>query len=255
MSDPRALLQALAHDFGLLHEGKSEQELRLALTDFLLDNYSEGRRNLIIMDEAQNLQPVLLEELRLLSNLEGPSGRALQVVLVGQAPLRESLRGAEMRALQQRVGAAARLLPLEIHEAADYLAHHLRFAGRQPEAVVTDEAMEMLARKSCGIPRLLNRLGHAALRLAWQADLPQVDAEVALECVALCGWAAEDSSDSMATPTADSSGAISSESLAEHSPTPGAVLALEPTEVPGSPPGRRAGSRTRRLAPGPKRPA
>src|SRR5262249_49950400 len=86
------LLQAILYDLSQPYSGRTEQELRLALTEFLLDNYRAGRRTVLIVDEAQNLQPDLLEELRLLGNLEGRQGRAVQVLLVGQPSLLETLR-------------------------------------------------------------------------------------------------------------------------------------------------------------------
>src|SRR5262245_57017529 len=89
------LLQAIHYDLSLPYEGRSEQELRLNLTDYLLDNYRQDRRALLIVDEAQHLHHDLLEELRLLGNLEGRRGKALQVVLVAQPAVLETLEASE----------------------------------------------------------------------------------------------------------------------------------------------------------------
>jgi type II secretory pathway predicted ATPase ExeA len=186
-SSRSALLQAILYDLSLPYEGAGEQELRLRLTDFLLSNYRAGRRTVIVVDEAQHLGPDLLEELRLLGNLEGGRGRAVQVVLAGQPGLLETLRLPELAAFNQRVLVRARLDPLGVEEAIDYLLHHLRAAGGRPERVITEDSLELLARHTAGVPRLLNQVAHQALALADSADASLVDAEAALEALALIG--------------------------------------------------------------------
>jgi type II secretory pathway predicted ATPase ExeA len=182
-----ALLQAILYDLSLPYEGAGEQELRLRLTDFLLNTYRAGRRTALVIDEAHHLSPDLLEELRLLGNLEGGRGRAVQVVLAGQPGLLETLRLPELAAFNQRVLARARLDPLGVDEAIDYLLHHLRAAGGRPERVITEDGLELLARQTRGVPRLLNQAAHQALTLADSADASLVDAEAALEALALLG--------------------------------------------------------------------
>jgi type II secretory pathway predicted ATPase ExeA len=182
-----SLLQALLYDFSLPHEGRSEQELRLALADFLLKNHQAGRRTLVVVDEAQHLGPDLLEELRLLGNLEGRTGRAFQAILAAQPAILDTLRLPELAALSQRMAVCARLEPLGMHEAADYLVHHLRAAGGKPERIISDEALEILARGTRGVPRLLNRAIHQALTLAFAAGAALVDAEAALESLGSLG--------------------------------------------------------------------
>src|SRR5262249_7006930 len=186
-SSRSALLQAILYDLSLPYEGAGEQELRLRLTDFLLNNYRTGRRTVLLVDEAQHLGPDLLEELRLLGNLEGGRGRAVQVVLAGQPGLLETLRLPELTAFNQRVLARARLDPLGVDEAMDYLLHHLRAAGGRPERVITEDGLELLARQTGGVPRLLNQAAHQALTLADSADASLVEAEAALEALALLG--------------------------------------------------------------------
>jgi type II secretory pathway predicted ATPase ExeA len=181
-----ALLQALLYDLSLPYDG-DEQELRLRLTDFLLASYRAGRPVVLIVDEAQHLSPDLLEELRLLGNLEGGGGRAVQVVLVGQAGLLETLRLPGLAALGQRVTARARLEPLGAEEAIDYLRHHLRAAGGLVEEIATEEALALLACRTAGVPRLLNQAAHQALALADAGDSSTVDVEAALEALAALG--------------------------------------------------------------------
>lgn len=188
-----ALFQAILYELSLPHEGRSEQELRLALTDDLLANCAEHGPTLLVMDEAQHLAPDLLEELRLLANLEGEQGRALQIILVAQRRLLDTLTRTELACFRQRLAVRAALAPLPPAEAADYLLHSLRIAGGRPEKLISGEALELLARCSGGVPRLLNQAAHRALVLAHAASADEVDAEAALEALTLLGLAPEES--------------------------------------------------------------
>jgi type II secretory pathway predicted ATPase ExeA len=183
--DRVGLLQAILYDLSLPHEGRSEQEMRLALVDHLLGQYAAGRRTVLLVDEAQLLSVEQLEELRTLGNLEGRGGKALQVVLLGQPGLLETLARPECASLRQRVAVRAALAPLEVEEAADYLLHHLRAAGGRAEQILGAEALELLARSTQGVPRLLNQVAHQALRLSAQAGSAEVEVEAVLEALAL----------------------------------------------------------------------
>jgi type II secretory pathway predicted ATPase ExeA len=187
-----ALLQALAYDLGLPYEGRSEQELRLLLTDFLLRNFAAGKRTVLVLDEAQHLAPELLEELRLLANLEARRAKAVQVLLVAQPGLVATLRRQELAALAQRLAVRSQLAPLGLEEAVDYLLHQVRLSGGRPQAVLTEEALEILARAGQGVPRLLNQVAHQALTLAFAAGATVVDAEAALEAAAFLRLSAEE---------------------------------------------------------------
>jgi type II secretory pathway predicted ATPase ExeA len=182
-----ALFQALLFDLGQPHEGRGEQDLRLALTEHLLRTFVAGQSTVVIVDEAQHLDTDLLEELRLLGNLESSAGKAVQVVLVGQPALLDRMALPALAALQQRIAVRAAVEPLALQEAADYLQHHVRIAGGRPEVVFTGEALELLARGSNGVPRLLNQVGRQSLALAAEAEAGEVDAEVALEALTRLG--------------------------------------------------------------------
>jgi general secretion pathway protein A len=196
LPDRTALLQAILYDLSLSYAG-AEQELRLRLTDFLLASYRGGRPVILLVDEAQHLGTDLLEELRLLGNLEGGTGRAVQVVLAGQAGLLETLRRPELAALGQRVAARACIEPLGVEEAVDYLRHHLRAAGGRVEEVVTEEALELLARRTGGVPRLLNQAAHQALALADSGDSGTVDFEAALEALDVLGLGSDEAPEAL----------------------------------------------------------
>jgi type II secretory pathway predicted ATPase ExeA len=259
--DAAGLLQAILFDFSLPYEGRSEQELRLALTDYLLKNYGTAQRTVLVIDEAHHLAAELLEELRLLGNLEGPQGKAIQVVLVAQPSFLERLRRPELAAFTQRLATRARLNPLDVHEAADYLVHHLRLAGGRPGESMSDEALEILARGSGGIPRLLNRAAHQALVLAAAAGTSVVDAEAALEALAALGLsdAGGPPTDlSPSTPAIEQPEASAGEEPAEAEERGPGLVPLEGTverdEILPTVPPAEAG-RSRRLFASPRRPA
>ncbi|HEY7427562.1 MAG TPA: AAA family ATPase [Gemmataceae bacterium] len=207
------LLQAILYDLSLPYEGRGEQEMRLGLTDHLLRGYEQGHSTTLLLDEAQHLTPDLLEELRLLGNLEARWGKAIQVVLVGQPALLETLRRPELTSLRQRLAVRAEVEPLALQEAADYLLHHVRIAGGRPERLFADEALELLSRQTQGVPRLLNQAAHQALNLAAECGAAQVDAEAALEALALLGLSEEVESAGL-TP-------LRNDPIAEHEPAAG----------------------------------
>jgi type II secretory pathway predicted ATPase ExeA len=190
--DRTGLLQALLYDLSLPYEGRGEQELRLALTDYLLKNCQAGKRLVLLLDEAQHLSPDLLEELRLVGNLEARHSKAFQVVLLSQPCLEVLLRLPELASFNQRLAVRARLEPLGVQEAADYLVHQLRTAGGRPEDIFSDEALEVLARGTNGVPRLLNQTAHQALTLAASGEAALVDVEAAMEALAAFGLEADE---------------------------------------------------------------
>ena len=181
------LFQAILYDLGMHYEGRGEQELRLALTDRLLTDFGNERRTVIVIDEAHHLPADLLEELRLLGNLETPNGRAVQTLLVAHPPILETLRRPDLRAFAQRLTVKTELGLLTMDEAADYVLHHLRVAGARPEALIDDEALNLLARGSGGLPRLLNQAAHLALTLTCEAGAGRVEAEGVLEAFGRLG--------------------------------------------------------------------
>jgi type II secretory pathway predicted ATPase ExeA len=244
------LLQAMLYDLGLPYAGLTEEELRLALTDFLLKTFEAGKHTVLIVDEAQHLTPDLLEEVRLLGNLEGGQGRALTAVLLAQPSLCETLAAPVLAVFQQRLAVSVRLEPLGVHEAADYLVHQIRAAGGNPSKLFSDEALEILARETQGVPRLLNRAAHQALTLAFTAGAELVDAEVALEALGQLGVTSEATADA-------GEEEIASHSKSEEETPASPKLSLEEAEDSGEleAEGSLNQGRARRLFAGPRRPA
>lgn len=192
LPDAAALLQSILFDLQLPYEGVSEQVLRLRLTDHLLKNRAAGRRFVLLVDEAHLLKPELLEELRLLGNLEAGGRKAFQAVLFAQENILETLKQPRLAAVAQRLSVRCTLASLGLEESIDYLLHHLRLAGGKPEKIIDEAALEVIASGTHGLPRLLNQASHQALLLADAADLSCIDAEAALEALAVLGIAQEE---------------------------------------------------------------
>ncbi len=181
------LFQAILFDLGKPYEGKTEQELRLAVTEAVMAGFAEGKATLVVIDDAHHLPPDLLEELRLLGNLETRHGKAVHVVLFAQPDILDALKRQELKALAQRLTARAELHRLSLPDTADYLIHHLRLAGARPDTILPDEPLTLLARGCGGVPRLANQSAHLALTLAYQAGNGRVDVEAALEALQRLG--------------------------------------------------------------------
>lgn len=147
------------------------------LQDFLIDEYAAGRRVVLIFDEAQNLSPESLEELRMLTNINSGKDEVIQLVLVGQPELRDMVLDPSLRQLAQRIAASFHLMPLDEKGVADLIVHRLRAAGGSG-AEITPAAAAMVHKATHGVPRLVNQLCDMALLYAWSTDHHQVDEHV-----------------------------------------------------------------------------
>ncbi len=176
------LLKRILQDFGVVSRGElrhgymseiSKQALITTLNDFLRSLLPLGACAMVIVDEAQNLPPQVLEQLRILSNLETDKEKLLQIVLVGQLGLSTTLRAPELRQLAQRVSITYELHPLTPDEVAAYVIHRLSVAGGGASVRFRPRALEAIHRLSQGIPRVINLLCDRAL-LAGFADRTNV---------------------------------------------------------------------------------
>jgi general secretion pathway protein A len=150
-------------DFGIPCDTRIKSQMLLSLNHWLLERYQAGERAVLIVDEAQNLSPEMLEEIRLLTNLETSTEKLLQIVLCGQPELHQKLVQPELRQLRQRITLRAKTRPLTLEETRGYIAERLRTAGGQPEEIFSPEAVDMLHRHAGGIPRVTNLLAEHAL--------------------------------------------------------------------------------------------
>ncbi len=168
-------LQGICDELGIsVPERASVRTALTALNAYLLDAHAQGRRVVLIVDEAQTLPPDLLEQVRLLTNLETATQKLLQIILIGQPELREVLGRPEMRQLAQRVTGRYHLEPLGKGETEAYLRHRLRVAGCQ-RPVFEPSAVAELYRRSGGIPRLINVVADRALLAGYSRDRPRID--------------------------------------------------------------------------------
>jgi type II secretory pathway predicted ATPase ExeA len=159
---------------GISSEGDSDIAQYEALIDFFVNEYANKRRTLLIVDEAHNLTPSILEELRLLSNVNSERDLSLQVLLIGQPELRTKLEQPELRQFAQRVSVDFHLGPLTRQDASAYVRHRLTVAGGNPSLFDT-EAIAFIHKRAGGVPRLINQLCDLALVYAFAEQCQMID--------------------------------------------------------------------------------
>lgn len=162
---------------GIVPADDSEIAQYEALVDSCMREHAAGRRTLLILDEAQNLSIPVLEQLRLLSNINADKDLLLQILLVGQPELRRHLMRPELRQFAQRISVDFHIRPLGRQETHAYIRHRLRVAGRETELFRPD-AIEFLYARTQGVPRLLNQLADYALVYAFADGLQSIDADL-----------------------------------------------------------------------------
>ncbi len=165
---------------GIVDDDESEIGQYEALNDFFIREYGQGRRTLLIFDEAQNLSVRILEELRLLSNVNSEKDVALQIMLVGQPELRRKLERPQLKQFAQRVAVDFHLNALTLPEAEAYVRHRLTVAGGS-DAIFHRQAIEIIHERSGGIPRLINQLCDLSLVYAFAEGHKQVAASLVVE--------------------------------------------------------------------------
>lgn len=168
------LLQWVCWAFGLGFRGQDDAGLYQTFVDFLIEQYAAGKRVVLIVDEAQNLDPAMLEELRVLSNVNADQHLVLQTVLVGQPELREVLRRRDLRQFAQRISTDYHLPTFTMQETRQYVRHRLSVAGGNPGLIDTD-AVDLAWSRTGGIPRLVNQLCDTALVYGFADQHHRVD--------------------------------------------------------------------------------
>lgn len=178
--NPNEFFQYVLTDFGIAASAKNKAELLLEMSHFLLARESQGLTTVLIIDEAHHLSPELLEEIRLLSNLETAEDKLLQILLVGQPELDEMLDSYDLRQLKQRISLRAKLEPLSLEETAEYIAERLQIAGAEPQCdpIFPDASISLVYRYSGGLPRLINTICENALIGAYARRLPAVTPDI-----------------------------------------------------------------------------
>lgn len=172
------LISMINEDFGIDTKGKDKTQMLSDLTSFLIDQYAQGLRSMIIIDEAQNLSSELLEEIRLLSNLETDKSKLLQIILVGQPELNITLSRPELEQLRQRITTNTHIGPLNREETAAYIKHRLKVAGNEDGVKFEEGVMDAVYDFSKGIPRLINILCDFTLLAAFVDGMKTIDMEL-----------------------------------------------------------------------------
>ena len=171
------LLQWILLAFNLEHKDMDKVEMYQRFVDFIIDEYAHNRRVVLIVDEAQNMEAETLEELRMLSNVNADKDQALQVVLVGQRELRDTLQRPDLVQFAQRISVDYHLKPLSDTETAGYIRHRMEVAGGDPDTF-TEAACLAVHRYSNGVPRLINLLCDTALVYGYAEQKQRIDAQL-----------------------------------------------------------------------------
>ena len=179
--EPLDFLRMLFDEFGIVDMCETKAEYLMALNHYLIDCLSKDRVPLLIIDEAQNLSTEMLEEVRLLSNLETPTSKLLQIMLVGQPELNEMLDKPELRQLRQRIVLRHHLRPLAEDELDAYIDDRLRLAGYSGKGIFKRPARKEILSVTGGIPRLVNVVCDSALLLGYSREQQAIGRDIIRE--------------------------------------------------------------------------
>jgi type II secretory pathway predicted ATPase ExeA len=177
-----SLLSWVSNAFDLDTHGNDEAKMYAGLVEFLLDRYAKGKRTVLIIDEAQNLTPDVLEELRMLSNINNEQDLLLQIILAGQPELLEMLNRNELRQFAQRIGVHGHLSALTPAETAEYIQYRLALVGGNSEIFET-RACAAVYLYTKGVPRLINLLCDQALIYSYGEEMQAVSSDTIIEVV------------------------------------------------------------------------
>ena len=192
----------LFDELGIETPCETKGEYLLALNRFLLARLEKSQATILIIDEAQNLSPEMLEEIRLLSNLETATSKLIQILLVGQPELNELLARPELRQLRQRVALRHELRPFDAEETSDYIEQRIRRAGFTGRQIFKKSGMREVFRVSEGTPRVINILCDSALLHGYSRDLKTLDAGAVREAANDLGLIPQSPVESLLQPSA-----------------------------------------------------
>ncbi len=176
---PLEFMRYIARDFGLPVTDKAKDELIHVLNGFLLQRHQKKLTTILVVDEAHHLSPEILEEIRLLTNLETSQQKLIQIVLAGQPELDQKLDSHELRQLKQRIALRCHLDPLSVNETKDYMRRRLQIAGATGAIqIFSGPAIEAVFSHSRGIPRLINTICENALLAGYARHAPTITSEI-----------------------------------------------------------------------------
>ncbi len=190
--DPLGFFRMLFEELGVGDACDSKAEYLLALNHYLIEKLAANERVLLIVDEAQNLSAEMLEEIRLLSNLETPTSKLIQIMLVGQPELQELIDQPELRQLRQRIALRHHLRTFDEDEVKEYVTGRLEKAGYTGRGIFKKKALRELWRVSDGTPRLINNICDGALLLGYARQETSLDADAIREVAHDLGLVSKD---------------------------------------------------------------
>jgi len=185
---PTQFLQAVLTEFGFKPFDKRKVELLDMLNMFLIEQYSNGKKVLLIVDEAQNLSKKVLEEIRLMSGIETRKEKVLRIILAGQPELRQTLESPKLKQLVQRMRLRFHVGPLDRRDMQHYIDHRVAVVGRTPNDLFEEDCFDIIYRYTGGVPRLINTLCDTALLCVFADENQSVSAEDIESAVAELSW-------------------------------------------------------------------
>ncbi len=171
----QGILEYMLEEFDIEKPGESHAQRLVALQTFLLERHRAGQNTVLILDEAQNLYPQTLEQIRLLSNFETTKEKILQIVLVGQPELQARLEMPELRQLKQRIGMLCAIPPMTSAGTRNYIRTRLRMAGARDAGLFTDDALSRIADYAEGIPRVVSTVCDHCLLIGYADQTRRID--------------------------------------------------------------------------------
>jgi len=181
------LLASICRDFGIETAEKNSFDYLEALNSYLLEQNAAGRTLVLVIDEAQNLAPEVLEQVRLISNLETERDKLIQIILAGQPELDAIISRHDLRQLNQRITVRCKLSPIGLEDAKEYISHRLKISGNRIPGLFSSGAVKRIYRFSGGIPRLINVACERSLIMAWTQESLTVTSSIAAQVIAESG--------------------------------------------------------------------
>ena len=185
---PTQFLQAVLTEFGFKPFNKRKVELLDMLNMFLIEQYSNGKKVVLIVDEAQNLSKKVLEEIRMMSGIETHKEKVLRIILAGQPELKDSLDSPRLKQLVQRVRLRFHIGPLDARDMREYIDHRLAVAGRTPNDIFEEDSLDVIYRYTGGVPRLINTLCDTALLCAFADEKQSLSGDDIMAAVGELNW-------------------------------------------------------------------
>ena len=178
------LLANICREFGIESAERNSFGYLDDLNRYLLEQNAAGRTVVLVIDEAQNLAPNVLEQVRMISNLETEREKLIQIILSGQPELNDMLNRHDLRQLSQRITVRCCLTPMKLNDTGDYISHRLKVSGSRIPGIFSSGAVKQIYRFSKGIPRLINVACEQALVMAWTQESLSVTPGIAAQVIA-----------------------------------------------------------------------